>query len=339
MMDLKEILARLVSCHGPAGDEKEVSRVISELVAPYCDSCAADPMGNLVCRLPGEGEKALICAHMDTVGMIVTHIEEGGFLRFGALGGLPAPRVLTGTAVRFQNGVTGTVAADENVKIADLTLADLYIDIGAETKEEAEQLVSLGDTAVYEGAPHFTKNRVLSPFLDNRISCAAVLSVLDRMGGVNDLTVVFSVQEELGLRGAGPAAYSSDARFALNVDTTLTDDGPGSRHDGTCRLGGGAAIKVMDRSVVAHPEMVTLLQKLAEENSIPAQTDVLRRGGTDAGSIQGVRGGVVTGGVSVPARYIHMPLEAADLSDAEAAASLILAFARADLGNIGKNDL
>lgn len=328
-MDIKEILTRLNACHGPSGDEGEVAQIIRELAAPYCQDCTSDPMGNLICHLPGPGPRVLLCAHMDSIGMIVTHIEEGGFLRFGRLGGLPL--TLLHTPVRFASGLRGTIGADGTAKLRTLTLEDLFIDIGAGSKEEAEGLVSIGDTAVYDTPVRQAGDSILSPYLDNRISCAVLLSVLEQLRGVNDLYVVFSTQEELGLRGAKTAAYAVDAQYALAIDVTLSDDLPGARHQGSSVLGKGAAIKIMDHSVIAHPQVVRLLTELAQEQGIDAQKDILRSGGTDAGVIQTRRGGVYTGGVSIPCRYIHSPNELVRQSDVEACARLITAFARADL--------
>ena len=147
----------------------------------------------------------------------------------------------------------------------------------------------------------------------------------------NDLYLVFSAQEEVGLRGARTAAWSIDPDYALAVDVTDVDDTPGSEKLGTVRLGQGAAVKVMDRSVICHPQLVETLERLAGEREVPVQRDIMRGGGTDAGAIHTTRMGVLTGGVSVPCRYIHTPTEMADLGDAAACVKLLAAFAQEEL--------
>ena len=206
------------------------------------------------------------------------------------------------------------------------------MDIGAKDEEQARRMVQVGDTAVYDTAIFLSGDKVVSPYLDNRISCAVLLRVLEELDACpNDLYLVFSAQEEVGLRGARTAAWSIDPDYALAVDVTDVDDTPGSEKLGTVRLGQGAAVKVMDRSVICHPQLVETLERLAAEREIPVQRDIMRGGGTDAGAIHTTRMGVLTGGVSVPCRYIHTPTEMADLGDAEACVKLLAAFAQEEL--------
>ena len=334
-MDIQATLQALNACHGPSGDEGEIADLLERLAAPYADKCKRDALGNLIVRRKGKGPKVMFSAHMDSIGMIVTHIDEKGFLRFGRLGGL-SPFELLGAPVRFKNGVRGILALDGETEPKEMKLDDLYIDIGAASREEAEQLVRLGDTAVYDTPCFVNGRRIGSPYLDNRISCVVLLMALERLAqegekGGNDLYFVFSVQEELGLRGAKTAAYGVDPDYGVAVDVTCPDDELGSDHSGSAILGAGAAIKIMDNSVICHPQVVEQLEQLARAENIPFQRDVMRVGGTDAGAIHQSRTGVLTGGISVPCRYTHMPMELADLGDAEACAALVAAFARAEL--------
>ena len=196
-------------------------------------------------------------------------------------------------------------------------------------------MVQVGDTAVYDTSAFINNGKVYSPYLDNRISCAIQLLALERLKeSGNDLYFVFTSQEEVGLRGAKTAAWAIDPDYGIAVDVTDVDDIPGSEKYGTVQLGKGAAIKVMDSSVICHPVMVEKLSKLAEENQIPAQKDILRAGGTDAGVIHTTRMGVYTGGISVPTRYIHTPQEMADLQDVENCVKLVVAFAQSELEQI-----
>ena len=218
-------------------------------------------------------------------------------------------------------------AKEEKAELKGLKLDSCYVDIGADDQDAAKAQVQVGDTAVYDTPTICNGNKVISPYLDNRIACAVLLDVLARLKDCpNDLYLVFSVQEEVGLRGAKTAAWAIDPDYALAVDVTDVDDTPGSERCGTVQLGKGAAIKVMDSSVICHPVMVSALEEAAKAGNIPVQKDIMRAGGTDAGAIHTTRLGVLTGGVSIPCRYIHTPVEMADLNDAKHCADLLLAF-------------
>lgn len=330
-MELYELFTQLAAIHGPSGREGPISQAISKLATPFADELTTDVMGNLIIHRKGSGSKLMICAHMDTVGLVATYLEDNGSIRFGRLGGTQ-PQALVNVPVLFENGTAGAVKLQGSSDSAKPALDNLYVDIGAGSRAEAAALVNPGDTAVYAGQTMKTGNRIISPHLDNRIACAALLKVLERLKGrENDLYFVFSVQEEVGLRGAKPAAYGIDPDYALVVDVTGAYDYPDAPKVGSAQLGKGAAIKVMDTSVICHPAMVERLTTLATEQGIPAQMDVLTKGGTDAGPICHTRLGVVTGGVSIPCRYIHTPTEVADLSDAAACVRLISALAESTL--------
>ena len=330
-MDILSTLQALNACHGPSGNESGVAAAIRTLAAPYADEITADTLGNLIVHKKGSGPRVMFAAHMDSIGCIVTHVDEKGFVRFGKLGGLSAHEIAF-TPVRFQNGVRGVICAPENVEPKDWKTDDLYIDIGARDQEEARRLVDLGDTAVYAAESYAAGGRLVSPYMDNRISCVVLLMALEQLReSQNDLYFVFTVQEEVGIRGAKTAAFGIDPVYAVAVDVTSTDDELGSKHGSTSKLGGGAAVKVMDSSVLCHPSMVARLTALAEEKGIPAQRDIIRAGGTDAGAIHQSRAGVYTGGISVPFRYIHTPQEMVDAGDVEACAKLVAAFAEAEL--------
>lgn len=330
-MELYELFTQLAAIHGPSGREQLVAQTISRLAKPFSDELSTDVMGNLIVHRNGNGPKLMICAHMDTVGLVATYLEDNGSIRFGRLGGAQ-PKALVNVPVLFENGTAGAVKLQGNSDGTKPALDDLYVDIGAGSREEAAALVTPGDTAVYAGQTMRTGNRIISPYLDNRIACAVLLKVLEELkGSTNDLYFVFSVQEEVGLRGAKPAAYGIDPDYALVVDVTGAYDYPSAPKVGSAQLGKGAAIKVMDTSVICHPAMVEKLTHLAAEQGIPAQQDVLTKGGTDAGPICQTRLGVVTGGVSIPCRYIHTPTEVADLSDGEACIRLISALAESTL--------
>lgn len=330
-MDIFELTGRLNAAHGPSGDEAGIREVIADLARPYADEITADTMGNLIVHKKGEGPRVMFAAHMDSIGFIVTHIEKEGFLRVGRLGGI-APKEMIYTPVRFKNGARGVVVPEEKADFSKLKGDECYLDIGAKDEKEAKSMVKVGDTAVYDSPCFQNGCKVVSPYLDNRISCAVLLSALAEIReNTNDLYFVFTAQEEVGLRGARTAAWAIDPDYGVAVDVTDVDDTPGSEKYGTVQLGKGAAIKLMDSSVICHPAMVQKLDEAAKAHGIPTQKDVMRAGGTDAGAIHTTRMGVLTGGISVPCRYIHTPVEMADLNDAKACAELVAVFAQSRL--------
>ncbi len=325
-MDYLSVIEMLNACHGPAGDERQIAATLKRLAEPYADACWTDTMGNLIVHKKGTGPKVMFAAHMDSVGLIVTHIHKDGYLSFGKLGGI-RPESILHTPFRFKNGVCGVVSLRKNVPLKDMTINDLFLDIGAKNEAHARRLVQVGDTAVSRMHAFTTQSHLTAPYLDDRIACAAMLDALSHIHSyTSDLYFVFTVQEELGLRGSKPAAYAIDPEYAIAVDVTVGEELEDQKQ-GSSVLGGGAAIKVMDRSVVCHPEMVKSLEELALKSKIPCQKDVMTSGGTDAGAIHISRAGVITGGISIPCRYIHTPVETVDLSDVSAVVRLMTAFA------------
>lgn len=330
-MDILTVVRELNAGFGPSGQEEDIRNRIANLAPGRIDERTMDALGNLILRRKGNGPKVMFAAHMDSIGIIATHIEEDGFVRFSRIGGVHTDRALH-APVRFENGTTGTIASDTEVETGKRTLDDLFIDIGARDRSEALERISIGDTAIYDTPIRRMGGRIASPYLDNRISCAALLKAMGMIeDSPNDLYFVFTVQEEPGLRGAKPAAFAIEPDYAIVCDVTNAADLPGKKRDGNSRLGGGAAIKIMDRAVLCHPDMVKRLQTLAEERNIPTQNDVFPRGGTDGGPIHVSRTGVRTGGVSVPCRYIHAPQEVVELSDVEHCVALFAAFAKCEL--------
>lgn len=333
-MELLELIQTLNAAHGPSGDEGGIREKLAELARPLADEISTDTMGNLIVRKLGSGPRVMLCAHMDSIGFIVTHVEENGFLRVGRLGGI-SPKEAAYTPVRFAGGARGVIVPEEKADFGKLKLDECYVDIGAKDRETALKAVAVGDTMIYDSPCFTNRGKVVSPYLDNRISCAILLKVLEEMELCpNDLYVVFTVQEEVGLRGAKPAAWAVDPDYAVVVDVTDVDDTPGSEKCGTVRLGKGPAIKIMDSSVICHPDMIQKLESQAKTLDMPTQRDIMRAGGTDAGVMHTTRIGVRTGGVSVPCRYIHTPVEMADLQDARDCAKLLCAFVQSKLESL-----
>jgi len=267
----------------------------------------------------------LVAAHMDEIGLMVTYIEENGFLRFTNLGGIP-PGILWGLRVVFADGLVGVIGQEKIEGTRKPDLKQHYIDIGAADREEAQARVKIGDSAVYFAPVYQAGKRLSAKSLDNRIGCVVLLETLKRLGGLTlpvEVYFAFTVQEEVGLRGARTAAYRLKPDYGLAVDVTRVGDTPEPDFKTGVALGKGPAIKIMDSAVICHPGVTRLMQDVAEKKGIPFQPEVLERGGTDAGAIHLTREGVPSGALSIPCRYIHTPAEMVDLDDVENSIALL----------------
>jgi endoglucanase len=323
---MKDLIKKLSETYGPAGREGEIARVIRGEVEPYVDETFTDVLGNLYAVRKGGGARIMVAAHMDEIGVIVTYIEEKGYLRFSNVGGV-SPYVLLGQQVVFAGGAVGTVAMEKLDDIKKLAFDKMYIDIGAGSKEEASQKVRVGDMATYHRRVSAANGRIIGKAMDNRAGCAVLIKALQQLKTKsNTVYAVFTSQEEVGLRGARTASYRIDPDVGLAVDVTLVGDTPEPLYAMDVALGKGPAIKVKDNSVICHPRLKEFLVELAEKNGIPYQLEVLVAGGTDAGSIHLTREGIPSGVISIPCRYIHTPGEMVDLSDPENAVRLLVAF-------------
>lgn len=318
-----ELLKKLCEAFGPSGCETEISEVIKKEMEGFADEIYSDNMGNLICHKKGTGKKIMYAAHMDEIGLMVTYIEKNGYLRCTGIGYLP-PHFSINRFVKFENGTVG-VAAYEKEHESSMKQDKVFIDIGAESKEDAEKLVSVGDTCAVMS--HFVKmgDKISSKTLDNRASCYALIRAAKEMKTDNDIYYVFTTQEEVGLRGAGPAAYKIEPDYAICIDVTMNGDTPECDKN-SLALGKGTAIKVMDHSVITGIEVRNKLISLAKEKGIPYQLEVITGGGTDAGAIHTAKGGIKTGAVSIPMRYIHTATETSSIKDIENTVKLIKAF-------------
>ena len=327
-MDILKTLDKLNAAFGPSGQESEVAAVIAELAKPYCDDIRTDVMGNLICHKKGTGKKIMFSAHMDSIGYMVTHIEKEGQLRVGRIGGIPVKEAI-GTPVRFANGVRGVVHCNELEDEGKVKLEDLYIDIGAESAEDALTHVRPGDMCVFDTRScKIMNDRIIAPYTDDRSGCVVLLMAMEMLKKTeNDLYFVFSTQEEVGLRGAKTAAFAIAPDYGIAVDVTGADDVPKSTHSCSSSTGKGAAIKVKDSSVICSPAVNQILVSLAEKKKIPYQMDVLTGGGTDAGAIHLTMDGVPSSGISIPCKFVHCAQEIVSEKDMQACAKLCAAFA------------
>ncbi|MGM0410712.1 MAG: M42 family metallopeptidase [Bacillota bacterium] len=321
---MKNLIKDITSIYGPSGDEKIIRDYIKEKVKDYVDEIYEDNLGNLITIKKGkdEGKKIMFAAHMDQIALMITHIDKNGFLRFTNVGGIN-PNYLVGNNIIFKDGTKGKIGVEKLDKISDLNMSKLYIDIGATNREEAEKIVKIGDMGIF--APNYSENnnRIISNYLDDRIGCVALIEALKAIDtNFHDLYFVFSAQEEVGTRGAKTAAYKIEPDVGIAVDVTATGDTPES-HTMDVALGEGTAIKIKDSLSITHPMVKDYLINICEKNSINYQLEVLEAGGTDAGSIHLTKGGIPSGTISIPTRYIHSPGEMIDLEDLKNSIELI----------------
>ncbi len=328
-MEILKLLEKLTQINSVSGNEGSIRDFIAGEAKKYCDGVTSDVMGNLIARKKGNGKKIMFAAHMDEIGIIATYVDEKGFIRFSSVGGLDL-RNLVHLRVCFRGGAEGIIEAEEEAFKEKPAISKLYADIGAKSKKDAEKKVSAGDTAAFEGGFIKCGNNVVSKALDNRAGCAALLQAMSETGKTdNDLYFVFTVQEEVGLRGAKTAAFNIQPDIAVAVDVTDTGDTPDAPVMAV-KLGGGAAVKIMDRSIMCDADVRTKMIEIAKKNKIPYQLEIMTDGGTDAGAIHLTRAGVKTGGISIPVRYIHSPSEMACADDIESCVRLVSELAEAE---------
>ena len=320
-----ELLQQLCAIPGPSGREEAVREFLREAIAPYVDEITQDALGNLIAHKKGPGEKVMFAAHMDEIGLIVTFIDEKGFLRFAPVGGVD-PYDSVHREVVFLNGARGVIGYEEKGEpLKDLKWAKMFIDIGAKDQKEAEATVSVGDMAVFAGGFFLQGETVTAKALDDRVGCYLLLEALKSVGeSQKDIYAVFTAQEEVGLRGARVAAEGIAPDWAYAVDVTDTGDMPGAEVMAVA-LGKGPAVKVKDRSILTHPLARQRMFDAAEAAGVPYQLEILEYGGTDAGAIHLSGVGVKTGALSIPTRYIHSVCETANIKDIKNGAALLAA--------------
>jgi putative aminopeptidase FrvX len=326
---MNRLIHTLTQTWGPTSYEEGVRGVITQALSPLHLDYKLDTLGNLIYQIPCAGKpKMLLSAHMDQIGIIVTHVDKDGFLRFGAIGGLDPYKVL-GQRFVFASGTIGVVAVEskEHKTLEHLTLNNLFLDVGATSKKDALEHVAVGDFAVYVGECVQIGNRVTSAALDDRIGCYVLIEALKAVAGKKlnyEVYGMFSVQEEIGIKGARVGAWGVQPDLAIALDVTAWGDTPES-YVLDIALGKGPAIKVKDAGMVATPVVRDLLIETAKKHNIPFQLEVLQGGTTDAAAIQMNASGVPTGVISIPDRYVHSASEMVDLADVEGCVKLLAA--------------
>lgn len=324
MFNLTKKLLKPVSV---SGCESAVAGVIAEEISPYVDSIRTDAMGNLIAYKAGVGEnrkKIMFAAHMDEIGFIVTYIEENGYIRFNAIGGINFTSAAF-TYVVFESGLRGVLVPDAN--------GGHVVDIGAKNRKDAERRVKIGDTfAVVSDVIKLAGTRVAGRPMDDRIGAVILIEAAKRLDGIsvkNDIYFCFVVQEEVGCRGSKTAAFGIMPDIGIALDVTGTGDTQGASPMAV-KLGGGAAIKLKDSSVICDRGLVETMKRTAEEKKIKYQLEILPYGGTDTSSMQQNGAGCLAGCISIPTRYIHSNVETIDMADVEESVKLTMALCDAE---------
>ena len=322
------MLKELTQIWGVSGSESQVADYLAAQCADYADEVKIDAIGNLIMLKKGNGanKKKIMCAaHMDEIGVCAIDITDDGFIKVKQMGGVSAI-VSYMNRVRFKNGAVGTLSAVEKITDGKLIGLDkLYVDIGASSKEEALRYVSIGESAAFIGDyVELVGRNVMSKAFDDRSACYIMAKALQKIDTpYHDVYFAFTVQEEVGLRGATVAAEALHPDLGIAIDITGSFDVPADDL-GNAENGGGAAIKVNDASVICDEKLVQAMVECAQKNKIQYQMDVLANGGTDAGAINRSGTGVKTVGISIPTRYGHTPSSIINLDDVEACVQLLM---------------
>jgi putative aminopeptidase FrvX len=339
LMSLNENLEKLSNACGVTGREEEVRNLMIKLMKPYVDEIVVDKLENVIAIKKGKksSPKVMLAAHMDEVGLMVKTISKEGFLQFAKMGGIDdrillAQKVIVHTRKGPLHGIIGSKPPhiqkeEERKKI--VAYDKLFIDIGAESLENANAMgVKIGDPVAFDVKyAKISKNIVIGKAFDDRVGCAIMIETLKQLGKTNcTICAVGTVQEEVGLRGAGTAAFGVDPDVGIALDATVAGDVPGVREfDSNVKMGKGPTLTVADSGLITHPKVLRLLLDAAEENKIAYQLETGLPGTTDAARISLTRQGIPSGTVSVATRYIHSPVSMLNLKDAENSAKLTAA--------------
>ncbi len=322
---MKSLIQKLVESVGPSGYEDAVRELVRLEIEPFADEISVDALGNLVAhkgKKEPNGLRVMLSAHLDEIGVMVTHVDENGFVRFTNIGGV-RPLYCMGARVRFVNGAQGTINS-ERLQNAERVpaLEKMFIDVGATSSKDCP--VQVGDAAVFDRPFLDLGNRLIAKAMDDRISVAVQIETMRRLvRSPHELYFVFSVQEELGLRGATTAAYDANPDLGISIDVTFTGDTPKGLKM-VVALGKGPAIKVRDGRMLSDPKIVRWMVDACQRARLPYQLEVLEAGTTDAAAIQLTRAGVPSGCISIPCRYVHSPSETVDFRDVENAVELLV---------------
>ncbi|MFN8374846.1 MAG: M20/M25/M40 family metallo-hydrolase [Anaerolineae bacterium] len=319
-----ELTRKLTEAWGPSGYEHHVRKLIEAEVKDLADEITVDPLGNLICRVGKGGTKIMVAAHMDEIGVMTTFVEpKSGYLRFANVGGL-LHTTLIANRVQFENGTTGVIGVEDmwgGARTNVPNLDDFFIDV---SEGSGDGKVQPGMPGVFSQRMEQRGTRLIGKAMDDRIGCIVAIETMRRLKKKtkNEVYFVFTVQEEVGLRGARPAAYNVDPEIGIALDVTGTgDEIHGRKMD--VKLGGGAAVKINDPGLVVPAAVRDWMIDRAEKDKITYQRELLAGGTTDAAGIQMARSGVPSGCISIPCRYVHTTSETVDVRDVEACIALL----------------
>ena len=336
---VKELLERLSNAHGVSGSEGSVLSIIKKELKGYVDEIREDAMGNLIAVRRGNKFKVMLAAHMDEIGLMVKYIDDKGFVRFVALGGWYAPTLYNQRVVLHGSkgkcfGVIGGKPPhmmDDEERKKGVKVDDMFIDVGASNRAEVIQLgIDIGTPVTIDREfAALANDRVTGKAFDNRAGVVMLIKTLKAVESPFTIYGVFTVQEEVGLKGARTSAYALDPDCAIATDVTIPGDHPGMEmKDAAVEMGKGPVITIVDssgRGLIANRKVVKWLKDAAEANNIPVQVEVGSGGTTDATAIHLTKGGIPSTTLCIPSRYIHSPVEVLDLRDIEAAVDLLVA--------------
>ena len=330
---MKPLIRKLTEAYGPSGHEAELRQIVRAEIKGQCDYITEDRLGNLIGVMKAKakcGRRIMLAAHMDEIGLIVSHIDEQGFARVSPVGGV-LPLYCAGSRVRFASSQTGVIGVEPREDDKSIPGLDrMYVDLGATNRDSCP--VRVGDVAVFDRPLAEVGARLVAKAMDDRIGVAILIDTMRRLKRTpHEVQFAFTVQEEIGMRGAQTTAFGLDPEIGVAVDVTLTGDTPRARPMAVA-LGKGPAVKVRDDSMISDPRVIEWMVAAAAAQRIPHQLEVLERGTTDATAIQISRAGVPAGCLSIPCRYVHSPSEMVDLADVENAVKLLLAMLQGPVG-------
>lgn len=334
---MKKLLKQLTETFGPSGYEENVRQLVHAEVKPLADEISVDVLGNLIVHKhprsqTKDTQKIMVAAHMDEIGLIVSHVDENGFVRFSSIGGVFGKYILGGR-VRFLNGAHGVIGYDRFEKVHEMpALEKIYIDVGVSNRKDCP--VRVGDVAAFDRPFIEMGNRLVAKSMDDRVGVLVAIEALRALKStIHDVYFVFTTQEEVGVRGARTSAYGIDPDIGIAIDVTSSADTPNAMKM-EMALGKGPCVKIQDGGMISDPRVVQWMIRAAEKNKIPYQREVLLFGGTDAQAIQVARAGVPSGCISIPTRYVHSPSEMVDYSDVQNSVKLLTALlnTKIDLG-------
>ena len=325
---MNNLMKKFLNAFSVSGFETELTKIIADELKEFCDSVSVDAMGNLFIFKKGKdsSKKLMIASHMDEIGFIVTDIDKSGLIKVAPVGGIN-PVASSYQRVAFRNGTKGVLVVEDGCKTADIDNTRLFVDIGAENDRKAEKKVAVGDVcAVVPMLQKLSSKRYAGKAFDDRICCViSAFSALHAKEFAYDTYFVFTVQEEVGCRGAKPSSFTVMPDYSIALDVTPCP-ATGNPNHLTVKLGDGAAVKIKDNSVICAPKLVDKLTELAKENNIKYQYEVLPFGGTDTSQMQIAGSGSVACCISLPTRYVHTPVEVVDTDDMKACADLLMSF-------------